>query len=220
MTTYPHSPTAAGNEGACRRPFRLDLLAAATLAALSSLAGTVQAQVVHDYRGADGSCCHDHNGSDGGNGADFVGASDSSLNVSVGAGTAVFVDVSGGHGGDSEGSTDPGDTNYNHWGGNGGEGATLGYNLLDSTLRSGGAGLRAASHGGDGGRWAMQSGGGATARAETATTRAWWSRAPASRPGPMAYGSIPWAARARNPRSATSCRPAIPGAAAMRARPA
>lgn len=159
MTTSPYLPTPAAAGGFIRPLFRPNLVAAAVLAALSSLAGTVQAQVVHDYRGTDGSCCHDHNGSDGSNGTDFVGASDSSLNVSIGTGTAVFVDVSGGHGGNGEGSTDPDDTNYNHWGGNGGQGATLGYDLLYSTLRSGEIGLRAASHGGNGGRWAIQSGG-------------------------------------------------------------
>lgn len=126
------------------------IMGGAGLIAGMSLALAQSGPVNYDYRGVDGGCCSDNNGHDGSAGQrDFI-QTDQNLNIhSTANGNAgVFVDVSGGHGGDG---ADP--PSLNHWGGNGGSGRNIDYTVENSAIASAGVGINMYSNGGAGGHW-------------------------------------------------------------------
>jgi uncharacterized protein YhjY with autotransporter beta-barrel domain len=159
MTDHGQRASRAVRAGTSSRDFqasasRLVLVAllGAGGAMLAKPAFAQSGPIFWDRRGAHGGCCHSNNGHDGAPATDNFVLTQSGLNIATHASpgwvTGIAVDVSGGDGGDG---ADIG--SQNHWGGNGGFGRIIIYNVLNSRIDAQGWGISALSKGGDGGRW-------------------------------------------------------------------
>ncbi|QHE92594.1 autotransporter outer membrane beta-barrel domain-containing protein [Pandoraea fibrosis] len=137
-----------------RPPLRLRAIVGVTGLMLSGPLFAQSGPYILNYRGADGGCCFNNNGSDGQPATQDVEQTVSGLNIRATGSTAIFVDVSGGNGGNSSDLS-----SMSHWGGNGGYGRIADFVVRSSTVASTEQGIAVLSKGGDGGLYGYRSNG-------------------------------------------------------------